>query len=380
VNNPLRHSRFILVIFWLVILISCGKPANEQRPLTSLPTSTPLSHSMQIKIFESTWNTINDNYIDPNYNGIDWNAIHKEYRGKIETGLSGPAFYGLMVDLINELGDNHSYFSPPIGIVLENNQFIDDPNYGIVGVIQIPVPGQQYSVVVTTFQGSSADEAGIRSRDRILAINGNPPVDENGEVNVSILRGPPGTFITLSVQTPGQDPRDIQVMRRSITNPVLTVPYQLLTTPNLRHIGYILVSDFDIYSDRQLLTALKTLSTDMPLNGLILDFRENDGGNLDAMSKTLSFFTAGSIGYRISRNSKKLMVVGPLEDINGSSKIPLVILAGKVTASAGEIFAGVLQDTHRAFLIGEKTSGTVGILNTYKLTVGEKLTYKTAWV
>jgi carboxyl-terminal processing protease len=226
---------------------------------------------------------------------------------------------------------------------------------------------------VTTFQGSPAEEAGLKFRDMILAVDGNPPTDENGNLLTSLLRGPQDTSVTLTVQTPGQEQRNIEVMNRNIDNPILTVPYQVLTTPNMERIGYILVPYFDITMDSQVKTALITLSADASLDGLILDFRANAGGNLDAMCRTLSFFTDGTIGYRISRNDKKLMDIGSKNYINGSSKIPLVILIGKVTASAGEIFVGVLQDTQRAYLIGETTAGKVGILNAYKIVDGSYL-------
>jgi carboxyl-terminal processing protease len=364
--NSLRRLRYISIIFWLTIIVSCGRLVTNQKSVTSPPTSTTLTPSMQLKLFEYAWKAVNDDYLDPDFNGIDWDAIHKEYRKKIVSGLSTRAFYGVMVDLIDELGDNHSHYSPPMGIAPVDSQLVDDPSYENIGVIIMTVPGQQYTVVVTTSQGGPAEEAGLKSLDRILAIDGNPPVDENGEIRGSLFRGPPGTSVTLTVQTPGQELRDIQVMRRSINNPILTVPYQVLTTSRMERVGYILISYFDIRSDSQVRNALETLSADAPLDGLILDFRVNDGGNLDAWSRTLSFFTAGSIGYRISRDEKKLMVVGPLNDINGSSKIPLVTLIGKDTASGAEIFVGVLQDTRRAYLIGETTAGKVGILNAYE--------------
>jgi carboxyl-terminal processing protease len=164
-----------------------------------------------------------------------------------------------------------------------------------------------------------------------------------------------------------------KIIYNAIPDPILTVPSEVLSTPEGERIGYILVPEFDVTMDNQIGNALERLS-DEPLDGLILDFRANEGGNSDTMSRTLSFFTAGSIGYRISRTEKKLMVVGPLNDIKGSSKIPLVILVGTDTASAAETFAGILQDIRRAYLIGETTAGRVGILNVYDIVDGSLLT------
>ena len=371
--NSLRHPRFILLLFWLTLFVSCGRNGSTRIPVTIQSTSTPLTLSMQLKIFEYTWKAVNDDYLYPDFNGVNWEAIHEEYRQKIASGLSTQAFYEAMAYMIDQLGDNHSYFSPPMGIVPVGSQLVDDPSYGSIGVLHMSVPGHRYTVIVTTFQGSPAEEAGLKFRDMILAVDGNPPANKNGNLITSSLRGPLGTSVTLTVQTPGQEQRNIEVMYRNIDNPILTVPYQVLTTLNMERIGYILVPDFDITMDSQVKNALITLSADAPLDGLILDFRTNKGGNLDAMCRTLSFFTEGTIGYRISRNDKRYFNIGPLNNIYGSGQLPLVLLVGESTASAAEIFAGGLQDTQRAFLIGETTAGKVGILNAYKIVDGSYL-------
>lgn len=59
-------------------------------------------------MFEQVWATVNQDYLYPDFNGLDWDAVHTEVRGKIEAGLSDEAFYDLMEETIVRLGDNHS--------------------------------------------------------------------------------------------------------------------------------------------------------------------------------------------------------------------------------------------------------------------------------
>jgi C-terminal processing protease CtpA/Prc len=80
---------------------------------TPSPTPTLLPLNIQLSIFENLWTTVNDTYVYPDFNGLDWSAIHQEYRQKIKAGLTNASFYLAMDELITRLGDDHSYFLDP---------------------------------------------------------------------------------------------------------------------------------------------------------------------------------------------------------------------------------------------------------------------------
>jgi C-terminal processing protease CtpA/Prc len=174
------------------------------------------------------------------------------------------------------------------------------------------------------------------------------------------------------VQTPGEDPREIRVTRHHITGDVPVV-YSVITTPEGKRMGYILLVTFDDSTvDEQVAAAIQQMTADAPLDGLILDNRMNGGGSSSVFEPMLSYFVGGDLGSFIKRNEERPLQI-KLNDINGSSQIPLVVLVGSETASFGEIFAGVLQDVGRAYLIGKTTNGNVEILWGYDLADGSQL-------
>jgi C-terminal processing protease CtpA/Prc len=98
----------------------------------------------------------------------------------------------------------------------------------------------------------------------------------------------------------------------------------------------------------------------------------NPGGASTVFKQTLSYFVNGSVGFFVNRQGSNPVYVGG-KNVNGSQKVPLVVLVGKNTASFGEIFSGVLKELGRAYLIGETTPGIVEILYVYRLEDGSEV-------
>jgi C-terminal peptidase prc len=336
---------------------------------TPAPTLIPLE--TQLSIFENLWTIVNDTYIYPDFNGLDWNAIHQEYRQKISFGMSNSQFYFAMSALITGLGDDHSFFLNPREVAEKDAEYQGDYNYVGIGVLVSAVPERQRAVILSVFTGSPAEAAGLLPRDSILSVEGNPILDEDGFLR-DIVRGPEGTFITLMVQTPGQEPREVRVTRNRITGEVPLI-HTIISTPNGKRVGYILLVTFeDSTVGDQVASALYQMTEEAPLDGLILDNRMNGGGSSTILVSMLEYFVSGNLGDFINRNEERPLQV-KLNDINNSSQVPLVVLVGSETASFGEIFAGILQDVGRAYLIGKTTQGNVEILWGHDLEDGSKI-------
>jgi len=344
---------------------------ETQPPLPTGPTPTHLSATVQFRIFEKLWQTVKDNYLYPDYNGLDWKAMHDEYDQRISSNLSNAEFYRAMDELIFRLNDNHSIFLSPEEVKAEEAEFSGELTFVGIGVISMPVPERKLSTILAVFKGGPADQAGLKWHDNLLSIDGQPILEPDGSIN-SALRGPEGSTATLEVQTPGEAPRQVNIVRHSINSSTPT-PYTLLTSPKGKRIGYILLVSFadDTVSD-QVQAAIKTMRSSGPLDGLILDDRENAGGLSTVLENMLSFFTYGTVGQFVSRSSKRPLKIDRL-DVNGSQYFPLVALVGPDTVSFGEIFAGILQDAKRAYLIGERTAGNVEILWQYNFEDGSRL-------
>jgi carboxyl-terminal processing protease len=156
----------------------------------------------------------------------------------------------------------------------------------------------------------------------------------------------------------------------------LTIYSDLLNSPLGKRIGYIALVGFtDNTTDEQFADILQSLSNTVPLDGLIIDNRENTGGADTVMVPILELFTSGVMGYYVNRNEERPLRIAQVNDVSGSSRIQLAILIGSNTVSYGEIFSGILQDIGRAILIGDQTEGNVETLWGYNFDDGSR-----AWI
>ena len=151
-----------------------------------------------------------------------------------------------------------------------------------------------------------------------------------------------------------------------------------LTAGTLNLNGYALTNSVttttfnDTNVDDQVRAALKKLTADGSLTGLVLDNRMNGGGRSDVTLPILGFFTSGNLGKMVSRTGAP-DVSTAAEDIGGSQRVPLVILTGPDTVSYGEIFSGVLQRSSRARTVGGRTDGNVELLAATNFEDGSRL-------
>jgi C-terminal peptidase prc len=325
-------------------------------------------------VFEQLWNTVNENYLYPDFNGLDWNAVHSEVRQRIEAGLNNSDFYAALADMIYRLGDDHSSFLNPEQKAAMDAEYAGNLDYVGIGVILTAVPERQRAVIYVVFPGSPAEEAGLQIHDSILTVNGQPILDADGFLT-PILRGPEGTTVSVEVQRPGEEPHTVQITRMQITGSV-PVPSTVLTTPGGKRVGYLLVTTFmDSTIDDQVGAALNTMTADGPLDGVILDNRVNEGGAENVLIGTLRYFLSGVVGHFYNRQSETSLNLGKGKDINGSQTVPMVVMVGPNTVSFGEISSGILQDTGRAYVIGETTDGNVELLLIYDFNDGSQ-----AWI
>jgi carboxyl-terminal processing protease len=327
----------------------------------------------QSKIFEELWGTVQEQYLYEDFNGLDWDAVHSEYTRRIDSGLQADEFYLAMDEMIARLGDDHSRYLNPEQVAGEQAKYAGKQDYAGIGIILAPVQEGRYASVVLTFPGGPADKAGIKARDSITLVDGAPILDSTGCLK-DLIRGPEGTRVRLAVRSPGEGQREVSVIRHRINGP-LPVPYSVMSTPGGQRVGYIFLVTFaDSTIGEQMEQAIQEMNEEAPLDGLILDNRQNEGGASTVLTDTLGFFTGGLLGHFVSRREEVPFVVES-RHISNSQHLPLVVLVGRHTFSYGEVFAGILQDIGRAFLIGETTQGNVETLTGFNLADGSR-----AWI
>lgn len=334
------------------------------------PQSTPLSIDVQLGIFEELWSTINEGYLYPDFNGQDWDAVYDEFRQRVQSGLSSEDFYAAMAEMVERLGDDHSVYLNPAETAQEDAEYAGNVNYVGIGVLVSAIPERGRALILVVFPGSPAAQAGLQARDSIISVDGEAILDEYGYLK-DIVRGPEGSLVILLVESPGSTPRQVSILRRPISGGV-PVHHTVLSSPDGHRIGYIFLVTFsDSTIDEQVGEALRAMSSAEPLDGLIIDNRENSGGADTVMRPILGYFTSGEVGHFISRDEQRPLEIR-IEEVNNSASLPLVVLVGKNTISYGEIFAGILKDTGRAYLIGETSEGNVETLWGYDFEDGSR--------
>jgi len=359
-------------------------PEDLAYALTPIPYPTPTPPSpvpvgrqqteRQLELFDQLWHDVEMNYVFSDFNGVDWEAIGERYRQLVSQGLEDDAFYRLMGAMLMELGDEHSYFLSPDQVAEEAAGIAGENDFVGIGTISVgSILDDSSAVVVSVFPGSPADQAGIRTHDLYLAVDGGPVYDADG---VPRTLGEEGTHLALTVQRPGEPPRTVDLVRRRITG---ELPVDSCLIPNTR-IGYVYLPTFmDETIDDQVYAALEAMNASGPLEGIILDNRMNGGGMEHVTMATLRLFTRGMQGHFISRDDEGRTVRRALQvradDIGGSQTLPLVVLVSQDTASYAEIFSGILDRSGRATLVGETTLGNVEILSGYDYEDGSQ-----AWI
>jgi len=325
------------------------------RPTTEAQANKPISQNKQMQIFNALTNIVDQVYVYPDFNGKDWKGIKETYRSKIKAGLETEAFYTEMKAMVFELGDEHSNYLSPIEVQADDAELKGENKYVGVGIYGNYDFEKQSFIVISTFPGSSAEHAGIQSHDSIVLVDGLPITEELG----NRLRGPECSVAIAKVQSPGEAPRDIMLMRYQVNGSV-PVDARLVATTDGSKIGYIFIpSFFDETIPPQIEDALNQFGQ---LDGLILDLRMNGGGSSTVTYPILEYFTHGKLGEFVSRKESR-----PLEiranPIQNSQTVPLIVMVSQDTVSFGEIFSGVMQDSGRAKIVGETSLGNVEVLS-----------------
>jgi carboxyl-terminal processing protease len=286
--------------------------------------------------------------------------------GKIEPDRLVYSAIGGMLQTL----DPHSTFLDP-STYKQMRERQEGHYYGLgvtIGVIDGDI------TVTALFEGSPAYRKGIRRGDVIARIFGE---DAKGWTTVQArdrLRGPKGTFARISIRRPGSDRLiDLEVPRDDINIPTIPAAFMIDAAT-----GYIRLQDFAETTDRDLSATLKDLSG-KGMTRLLLDLRGNPGGPLDQAIRVANEFlpqgdmivyTRGRVpnsdqDYRATERSEY-------------TRVPVVVLVNRNSASASEIVAGALQDHDRALIVGETTFGKALVQSVYRISAGAGLALTTA--
>ena len=223
--------------------------------------------------------------------------------------------------------------------------------------------------IVSPFEGSPAEAAGLRPRDIIRSADGVDLTGMDVSEAAALVRGPAGTEVRLVIERDGE-PFEITITRAKINIP--SVRGEMLEN----NIAYVRLSRFADKTTAELEETLTTLMAQNPI-GLILDLRGNPGGGLYTVVQVADQFLPESVVLieRFGTGEEQLFEA---TDSGLAQDVPLVVLVDEGSASASEVLAGAIRDHGRGTLVGQTTYGKGTVQNWLSLSNGGGLRLTTA--
>jgi len=382
-----RHGLIVLLLAASLLTSTCST--------TPEPTATPTAKKEYLEVFETVWNTIDQTYFDPDFGGLDWDAVHADYEPLIAAAEDDKALYQLLNQMLWELNVSHTGIGPA------DMWPSIEPVAWAEGEIGIDVRLLDDHAVITRVEAESpAEKAGLRPGFAIQRIDDvpveqiianaqghlGPPYNEQGRIDgltrriLSLIYGDPETCVTLAYLDENDESHQqcVARIRRQRMAPMQGIPlppaYLEFQSERMENgIGYIRFNTFhpDIIPD--MVEAVAELQDAV---GIIIDLRGNPGGDGRTGERLASQFLdeQALFGYLRTRS-------GTLEwHVAGESVYagPLVILIDASSYSCSEWFASGMQAADRALIIGERSPGGATGMNAKTLPNGASLGYPVA--
>ncbi|MEK7558541.1 MAG: S41 family peptidase [Patescibacteria group bacterium] len=289
-----------------------------------------------------------------------WNILNEKYVSFKSTTTDQQRVWGAISGLAESFGDPYTVFFPP----QESKNFEASINGEFQGVgMEIGIRDRVITVI-SPLKGTPAFNAGIKAGDKILKIDGAPATEMTVEKAVSLIRGPKGTTVVISVFREGEkEPLEFKIVRDVINIPTID------TEKRPDGIFVIRLYSFSANSPQLFRNALEEFINSQG-DKLILDLRNNPGGYLEAAVDMASWFLPGGkvVVKEESKDDGDKQIFRSKGYNIFSDKLKFVILVNAGSASASEILAGALSEHGIAKLVGEKTFGKGSVQELVKIT------------
>jgi carboxyl-terminal processing protease len=302
-----------------------------------------------IKLFNEVFDIVKKNYVDE----VDSSTL-------IQGAING---------MIRTLDPHSSFMTPDLYKELEVET---QGQFGGIG-IEITIL-KDILTVVSPIEDTPAFNAGVKSGDQIIKIDGKSTKDITIMEAVKKLRGPKDTKVTITIMRENMSkPKDI-VLTRAIIQ-IKSVKSKIFED----NIGYIRIASFHERTADDLRKALREISEKLqPMKGLVLDLRNDPGGLLIQAIEVSDMFLKSGIIVSTRGRTKNMETKAMARNNGNEISCPIVVLVNEGTASAAEIVAGALQDNGRALIIGTQTFGKASVQTVISLEDGSALKLTTA--
>jgi carboxyl-terminal processing protease len=375
--EPYSSTTPVAVVAAATIVVEAGTPVMRAppapTPITPPPVPTPVAprqtHApapptpiaaiVRQQIFDEIWTTVDQHHLYAADPALNWPAIRDEYAVQLNDPPDNEAFYALLGAMVARLNDNHSRLLPPTAAQQEDLRTTGRAEQVGIGVLTLQMADGL--MVQHVFPDGPAARAGLRTRDRIVAIDGAPFTQGS-------LEGAAGSQVRLMIQRPGDAIRDVALMRKAVIGQITPTVQRL--EGNIGYLGLSTLWVGDMAD--QAATALAAMEAEAPLRGIIIDLRSNPGGWRNVLTSLLGHFVQGPVGEFFSRTERlPLEVSSPsTPDLRGR---PIVVLIDEGTASYAEVLAGILQYEAGAIVVGMPSAGNTETIYAHELTGGGRL-------
>lgn len=267
--------------------------------------------------------------------------------------------YAGMDGLMGALRDPHTQFFEPYINEEFDRSTRGQQFFGGIGARLSPDPlGVK---VIQVFRGGPAAEAGVRGGDIIIEVNGENVGGQNTDEIVGKIKGQIDTPVKLKVFRAGRERLPFTIVRGRIVPP--SADSNVLPGTN---IGYLMVTGFEQPTPTQFYEGIQDLER-QGIQGLVIDMRDNGGGLLESATEMLARFVEFKTVVTMRERGGRTQTVRTPGGLKHDFRYPVVVLVNERSASAAEIFAGVLRDYKLATLVGEHTYGKASVQNVIPL-------------
>lgn len=331
--------------------------------------SSPLLPTLaepQAQVFQQVWQTVNDNFFEPKFNGVDWKAMREKYKSQVAKAKSSQKVATVINQMLSQLQTSHTHFYTQneqeyyqlLGIFQPNSEEIRKQlkkffppgkiEYSGIGIFTKDINGKTF--VSAILDGSPAAEAGLKVGDEILSVNGRPyqPIQS--------FAGKVGQKVKLLIQrtpTPNSQ-QEIAVTPKMFDAITMFLDAQIASTQEIerdgKKIGYVHIWSYagDQYQEKleEELFSGRLKNAD----GLVLDLREGWGG---ANPTYLNIYTARGPSLTGVRRDGQRSTYSPYWHK------PVIMLVNEGVRSGKEILAYAFQKYDIGPVVGSKTAGAV---------------------
>ncbi len=334
-SNTTRLLIAMAIIIVVVISFGAGYFVRAQIPVT---------YPAGLDKIAEVWDHITKEYVDPA-------AINTD-------NMSASAIEGILKALDDPYStylDKNSYerFSTSL-----------QGNYEGIGAYVSMVSGN--ITITSLIPGSPAEAAGLQAGDTIEAVDGQSLAGVNLMEAISLIRGPEGTSVNLTVRHEGT----AAPVAVTITRAKLEVPSVMMTWQG--DIAIMTITQFTKTTPDEIIPYIQEINANANARGIVLDLRNNPGGLLAAVVDVASHFITDGLIVEVQSNIGTIARY-EAETFEDTTALPMVVLVNHASASGAEVLTGALQDHDRALVAGETTFGKGSVDNLYRLSDGSGL-------